>query len=63
MAGNGRGFVDEFDVNGRLIAHVATRGSPDAPWGLAMTPASGFRKSNGSPLVSNFGDGHTNAYR
>jgi uncharacterized protein (TIGR03118 family) len=63
LAGQGRGFVDEFDVNGHLVARVATRGQLNAPWGIAMAPVSGFDKFNGCLLVGNFGDGHINGYK
>jgi uncharacterized protein (TIGR03118 family) len=57
----GLGFVDEYDLQGNLVARVATRGQLNAPWGLAMAPAS-FRRFAGDLLVGNFGDGAINAY-
>src|SRR4030095_5126283 len=60
-AGPGLGAVDEFDVTGHLIRRIATRGKLNAPWGLALAPAS-FRKFAGDLLVGNFGDGTINAY-
>ena len=59
--GPGLGFVDEYDLNGKLVARVAQRGQLDAPWGLAMAPAS-FGRFKGDLLVGNFGDGQINAY-
>jgi uncharacterized protein (TIGR03118 family) len=38
VAGQGHGFVREFDVNGNLIAAVANHGQLNSPWGLAMAP-------------------------
>jgi uncharacterized protein (TIGR03118 family) len=61
IAGEGRGFVDAYDLQGNLLARVATRGQLNAPWGLAMAPA-GFGRFGGDVLVGNFGDGQINAY-
>ena len=61
VAGNGLGFVDVFDADGHLIRRVATRGNLNAPWGLALAPAS-FGKFSNMLLVGNFGDGRINAY-
>jgi uncharacterized protein (TIGR03118 family) len=60
--GQGLGLVDEYDVTGRLRAHVARHGRLNAPWGLAMAPA-GFGRFSGDLLVGNFGDGRITAYR
>jgi uncharacterized protein (TIGR03118 family) len=59
--GQGLGFVDEFDLQGNLVARVAQHGQLNAPWGLAMAPAS-FGRFKGDLLVGNFGDGQINAY-
>jgi uncharacterized protein (TIGR03118 family) len=56
------GYVDEFDLAGRLIARVANRGALNAPWGMTLAPAS-FGRFGGALLVGNFGDGRINAYR
>ncbi len=61
VAGEGFGFVDEFDANGNLVRRVATRGQLDAPWGIALAPGNFGRFSN-DLLVGNFGDGRINAY-
>ena len=60
-AGPGRGFVDAYDLKGRLLARVASRGHLNAPWGLALAPAS-FGRFAGDLLVGNFGDGKIHAY-
>jgi uncharacterized protein (TIGR03118 family) len=66
VAGPGKGFVDVFNLNGtpglannqmRLIS----RGDLNAPWGLAIAPAS-FGSLAGALLVGNFGDGTIHAY-
>ena len=56
------GYVDEFDLEGRLVGRVAHRGALNAPWGMAVAPQS-FGRLGGALLVGNFGDGHINAYR
>jgi uncharacterized protein (TIGR03118 family) len=60
-AGQGRGFVDAYDLAGNFLGRVAQRGQLDSPWGLAMAPA-GFGRFGGDLLVGNFGDGQINAY-
>jgi uncharacterized protein (TIGR03118 family) len=54
------GYVDEFDLDGRLVARVA-RSRLEEPWGVALAP-SGFGRLGGALLVSNFGSGRINAY-
>ena len=61
MAGPGNGFVDEFDLNGKLMQRVASNGPLNSPWGLAIAPDS-FGKLAGDLLVGNFGDGTINAF-
>jgi uncharacterized protein (TIGR03118 family) len=56
------GYVDEFDLGGRLVARVAHRGALNAPWGMTFAPSS-FGRFGGALLVGNFGDGRINAYR
>jgi uncharacterized protein (TIGR03118 family) len=62
VAGQGHGFVDEYDASGTLLGRVATRGQLNSPWGLAMAPAS-FGRFGGDLLVGNFGDGQINAFQ
>ncbi len=61
VAGQGNGFVDEYDLNGHLLARVASGGPLDSPWGLAIAPKN-FGSLAGDLLVGNFGDGTINAY-
>jgi uncharacterized protein (TIGR03118 family) len=56
------GYVDEFDLDGRLVARVARMGPLNAPWGLALAPK-GFGPAGGALLVGNFGDGRVNVFR
>jgi uncharacterized protein (TIGR03118 family) len=61
VAGQGRGFVDAYDLMGNFLGRVAQHGQLDAPWGLALAP-DGFGRFAGDLLVGNFGDGQINAY-
>ena len=62
VAGQGRGFVDVYDLSGNLLGGIDGHGQLNAPWGLALAPAS-FGTFAGDLLVGNFGDGRINAYR
>ncbi|HEY3583321.1 MAG TPA: TIGR03118 family protein, partial [Casimicrobiaceae bacterium] len=55
------GYVDEFDLQGRLVARVAHAGLNE-PLGLALAPRS-FGRFGGDLLVASFGDGQIDAYR
>jgi uncharacterized protein (TIGR03118 family) len=61
----GQAFVDEFSPDGALIGRVINSGKKNAPlnapWGLAMAPAS-FGSFSGDLLVGNFGNGRISAY-
>lgn len=61
VAGPGLGYVDKFTLNGDFVGRVASNGTLDAPWGLAVAPSS-FGAMAGDLLVGNFGDGHINIY-
>jgi uncharacterized protein (TIGR03118 family) len=62
LAGQGRGFVDVYDLSGNLLGGIDGHGQLNAPWGLALASSS-FGTFAGDLLVGNFGDGHINAYR
>ncbi|WP_051325128.1 TIGR03118 family protein [Candidatus Solirubrobacter pratensis] len=62
IPGAGLGYVDAFDTAGTLLAHVASGGALNAPWGVAQAPA-GFGAFSGDLLVANFGDGRINAFK
>jgi uncharacterized protein (TIGR03118 family) len=55
------GYVDEFDLDGTLIARVGAMGPLNAPWGVALAPR-GFGSLAGALLVGNFGDGRVNIF-
>ncbi|MBI4693994.1 MAG: TIGR03118 family protein [Gammaproteobacteria bacterium] len=61
LTGPGLGLVDEFRPDGTLVKRVATGGALNAPWGLAIAPAT-FGAFAGSLLVGNFGDGSIAAF-
>jgi uncharacterized protein (TIGR03118 family) len=61
VQGRGLGFIDVFDPDGRLVRRLASNGALNAPWGMALAPAS-FGKFSNRLLVGNFGDGRINAY-
>jgi uncharacterized protein (TIGR03118 family) len=61
IAGQGRGFVDAYDLAGNLVARIDGHGQFDAPWGLALAPQT-FGRFAGDLLVGNFGNGEINAY-
>ena len=60
VAGAGNGYVDVYDLNGRLVKRLISAGQLDSPWGLALAPT-GFGKFGNDLLVGNFGDGKINA--
>src|SRR5207244_6168832 len=62
VAGAGHGFIDIFDMQGRLLSRFASRGQLNAPWGMAWAPFQGFGKFNNALFVGNFGDGTINAF-
>ncbi|HMC61207.1 MAG TPA: TIGR03118 family protein, partial [Candidatus Solibacter sp.] len=62
--GAGLGYVSVFDTTGKLLQSLIAGGTGsllNAPWGLAIAPAS-FGKFANDLLVGNFGDGTINAY-
>jgi uncharacterized protein (TIGR03118 family) len=61
MPGHTLGFVDKYTDFGQTVQRIASRGNLNAPWGLAIAPAS-FGKYAGSLLVGNFGDGKIGSY-
>jgi uncharacterized protein (TIGR03118 family) len=59
--GPGLGIVDRYTHIGTIVKRIASHGPLNAPWGLAIAPAS-FGRFAGDLLVGNFGDGHISAY-
>lgn len=61
VCGRGLGLVSVFSPTGQFVRRLVTRGALNAPWGLALAPAS-FGKFGNRLLVGNVGDGAINAY-
>jgi len=61
FAANGGGYVAIFDLNGNLLQHLVSNGPLNAPWGVAIAPAT-FGAFANDVLIGNFGDGTINAF-
>jgi uncharacterized protein (TIGR03118 family) len=61
FAAAGGGYVAIFDLNGNLLQHLISNGPLNAPWGVAIAPAT-FGAFANDVLVGNFGDGTINAF-
>jgi uncharacterized protein (TIGR03118 family) len=59
--GPGLGIVDIFDLNGNFVKRLVSKGKLNAPWGMALAPAT-FGTFSNNLLVGNLGDGLINAY-
>ncbi|HLJ15366.1 MAG TPA: TIGR03118 family protein [Bryobacteraceae bacterium] len=59
--GAGLGAVAIFDLDGKLLQHLASGGALNAPWGVAIAGPN-FGAFSNDVLVGNFGDGAINAY-
>lgn len=59
--GAGLGFVDIFNPDGSFVKRFATRGTLNAPWGIAKVDAD-FGGCCSGILIGNFGDGRINVY-
>jgi uncharacterized protein (TIGR03118 family) len=57
----GAGYVSLFDNQGNFLNRIASQGTLNAPWGVAVAPST-FGKFAGALLVGNFGDGTINAF-
>jgi uncharacterized protein (TIGR03118 family) len=62
VKGPGNGFVDVYTTSGALVKRLATRGTLNSPWGLALAPST-FGNFHDAILVGNFGDGLINGFR
>jgi uncharacterized protein (TIGR03118 family) len=64
VPGAGLGYVDVYNVNGKLLHHLIAGGSGsplDEPWGLSIAPGT-FGSFAGDLLVGNLGNGWINAF-
>jgi len=55
------GYVDEFDLRGRLVARIGRSAGFAEPWGLALAPRR-FPGFGGDLLVASFGSGRIDAF-
>ena len=62
QTGDGLGVVSAFGTDGSFQGRVGTGDALNAPWGLAIAPATWGRFA-GHLLVGNFGDGRINTFR
>jgi len=62
VKGPGHGFVDIYKPNGKLMKRFASRGTLNSPWGITMSPNTGFGTANSAILIGNFGDGGIGVY-
>lgn len=62
VPGQGHGFIDIFDTEGRLIKRFINQGRLNSPWGMAWAPFEGFGSFGNALFVGNFGDGSINAF-
>jgi uncharacterized protein (TIGR03118 family) len=60
VRGAGLGFVDRFTDFGQRLERLQRHGALNAPWGMAIAPAS-FGRFAGDLLVGNLGDGRISA--
>jgi uncharacterized protein (TIGR03118 family) len=61
VKGLGNGFVDVYTTGGALVRRLASGGTLNSPWGLALAPST-FGSFHDDVLVGNFGDGLINAF-
>ena len=61
VTGTGAGFIDVFNADGTFVRRLATGGTLNAPWGLAMAPE-GFGGAEHVLIVGNAGDGTLSAF-
>ena len=59
--GPGNGYVDIFDMSGKLLTRFASGGSLNSPWGI-VPAAPSFSSISNAILIGNFGDGKINVF-
>jgi uncharacterized protein (TIGR03118 family) len=57
VKGVGKGRVDVFDTNGKLVKVLVDRGLLNAPWGIALAPDNFCNVTANKLIIGNFGDG------
>ena len=61
VSGPGHGFIDIYTNEGFFIKRLASRGTLNSPWGLALAPHH-FGPFGDRLIVGNFGDGLINVF-
>jgi len=61
VPGVGNGYLDVYDVSGKLLQHLIAQGPLSSPYGVAIAPAT-FGPYGGALLVGNSGDGLIHAF-
>ena len=61
VVGAGLGYAAIYDLAGNLVKHLVSGGPLNAPWGVAIAPAT-FGAFANDVLIGNFGDGAINAF-
>jgi uncharacterized protein (TIGR03118 family) len=61
VAGNGNGFIDVFETNGKFDQRLVTGGALNSPWGMVLATPS-FGDFSNDLIVGNFGNGWIHAY-
>jgi uncharacterized protein (TIGR03118 family) len=61
VKGEGKGYVNLFDLEGNLQTRLISEGDLNAPWGIAWSPRT-FAAAPGKLLIGNFGDGRILVY-
>jgi uncharacterized protein (TIGR03118 family) len=61
VPGVGNGYVDVYDVSGKLLQHLIAQGPLNSPLGVAIAPVN-FGRFGGALLVGNSGDGLIHAF-
>jgi uncharacterized protein (TIGR03118 family) len=61
VVGAGNGYVAVYGLSGNLLGPTISGGNLNAPWGVAVAPAT-FGDFSNDLLIANFGDGKVNAY-
>jgi len=61
VKGEGNGYIDVFDPDGKYLKRLVSGGRLNSPWGLALAPKN-YGSLSHQLLVGNFGDGCINVY-
>jgi uncharacterized protein (TIGR03118 family) len=61
LPGVGNGYVNVYDVSGKLLQRLIAQGPLNSPWGVAIAPVT-FGRYGGALLVGNSGDGLVHAF-